>query len=52
MNDASSGMRRELRCVPQPVAARVEIQREPFVAEMCRIPSSATPPHDFSSNAF
>ena len=51
VNDASSAMRGGLRCVAQPVAARVEIHREPFVAERFRIHPNVAPPQQFSSNS-
>ena len=44
VNDASSAMQGGLRFVAQPVAARVEIHREPFVAERFRIHPNVAPP--------
>ena len=51
VNDASSAMQGGLRFVAQPVAARLEIHREPFVGERFRMHPNVAPPQQFSSNS-
>ena len=51
VNDASSAMQGGLRFVAQPVAARVEIHREPFVGERFRMHRNVAPLLQISSNS-
>ena len=51
VNDASSAMQGGLRFVAQPIAARVEMDMEPFVRESFRMHRNVAPPQQFSSNS-